>query len=151
MSHLASGAFYDEVSKAVGIGKSTFYSWLNKGRLAAAKADTGRMLEPHEVQYMDFAAAVEAARGRATVHAHATIRTAMTRNWQAAAWYLERTNPARYGRWMRTAEEVPTTEDLEDAPTAVEEDDTSEREAVVVYAQRWMAERREKGEDAAAS
>lgn len=138
---LSSGAFYDEVAKAVGIGKSTFYAWLNRGRTAADKAAAGRMLEPHEVTYMGFAQAVEQARGISTVHAHATIRSAMARNWQAAAWYLERTNPARYGRWMRTAEEVPTTEDLEDAPTVAEEGDTTGREAVIIFAQRWLKER----------
>lgn len=139
--HLASGAFYDEVAKAVGIGKSTFYNWLNRGRTAADKAATGRMLEPNEVTYMGFAQAVEKARATSTVHAHATIRSAMTRNWQAAAWYLERTNPARYGRWMRTAEEVPSTDDLEDAPSMAEEGDASGREAVIIYAQRWLQER----------
>lgn len=141
VQHLASGAFYDECARAVGIGKTTFYGWLARGRDARAKAERGVDLEPAEMTYMGFADAVEQARGRAQVHAHATIRAAMPRHWQAAAWYLERTNPARYGRWTRTQDEVPTTEELEDAPSLEEVDDGADVDAVVTYAERWLAER----------
>lgn len=135
------GAFYDEACKAVGIGNSTFYGWLNRGRRAIDKEAEGGDLEPSEVTYLDFAKAVEQARGRATVYAHATIRSAMTSHWQAAAWYLERTNPARYGRWMRQADEVPTTEDLENAPVAAAEEDEDALAAVVTFAKRWAEDR----------
>lgn len=137
VSHLASGAFQDEAAKACGVGKSTFYDWMRKGRDAQDKEAGGRDLNPTELLYLGFVTAVEQARGRATVYAHATIRSAMTKHWQAAAWYLERTNPARYGRWMRTADEVPTTAELEDEPSAVGGDDDANLDAVVTFAQRW--------------
>jgi hypothetical protein len=139
--HLASGAFYDETAKAVGIGSTTFYIWMQQGRQARDKAEAGRDLEPNEVMYMDFVAAVEQARGRATVHAHATIRAAMPRHWQAAAWYLERTQPRRYARRTWQEEEPPTAEELEAAPEVEAVDEEAEVEAVVTYAERWLAER----------
>ena len=119
---------------------TTFYDWKNKGRLANEKAEAGGDLSPREVTYLDFFKAVSQARGRATVHAHATIRAAMTRHWQAAAWYLERTNPRRYARRTWSEEEVPTTEELEGAPT-MEADTDTDVDAVVTYAERWLAER----------
>ncbi len=141
VSHLASGAFNDEAAKAVGVGKSTFYTWLGKGRDAAEKEENGGDLNPTELLYMGFSTAVEQARGRATVYAHATIRSHMAKTWQAAAWYLERTNPARYGRWMRTADEVPTTAELEDEPVLVADDEDAGLDAVVTYARKWAEER----------
>lgn len=141
--HLASGAFYDEVAQAVGIGASTIHGWRERGRRAAEKASTGADLDPAEVTYMDFWVAVEKARGEARVYAHATIRAAMRTHWQAAAWYLERTNPARYARWSKTGDELPTTEELEDAPAPEGVDEVAdEREAVLLYARRWVEERR---------
>lgn len=139
--HLASGAFYDETAAAVGIGRTTFYSWLERGRRARDKAENGGDLDPNEVAFHGFAEAVEQARGRAQVHAHATIRAAMPRHWQAAAWYLERTNPRRYARRTWSEEEVPTTEELEDAPSVEQVDQDAELDAVVTFAERWVAER----------
>lgn len=140
VQHLSSGAFYDEVAEAVGIGKSTIYEWKNKGRAANDKAMAGGDLTPREVTYLDFYKAVSQSRGRATVHAHAVIRAAMPRHWQAAAWYLERTNPRRYARRTWSEEEVPTTEELEDAPV-MEADQDADVDAVVTYAERWLADR----------
>lgn len=146
VQHLASGSYYDETARAVGISVTTFYSWLAAGRRAQEDAEAGRDLEPNEISCMDFAAAVEQARSRATVHAHATIRAAMPRHWQAAAWYLERTNPRRYARRTWQEEEVPTPEELEDVPAVEEADQDSEMDAVVTYAQRWVEERRRAAE-----
>lgn len=141
VQHLASGSFYDETMRAVGIGITTFYVWMEKGRQAKAKAEAGRDLEPNEVTYMDFEAAVEQARGRAAVHAHATIRAQMARDWRAAAWYLERTNPRRYARRTWTEDEPPTTEELEGAPDPEEVEQDADLDAVVTFAERWVAER----------
>lgn len=53
--------------------------------------------------YRDFRAAVESARSQAEVRAVALInQAAQGGTWQAAAWFLERSHPQRWGRYSRT-------------------------------------------------
>jgi len=52
-----------------------------------------------ESRYIEFVSVVEKARAAAEVQAVALIRqAAMGGTWQAAAWYLERSAPTRWGR-----------------------------------------------------
>lgn len=141
VKHLASGAFFDEVCRAVGLGRSTFWNWRDRGRRAKDRAEEGNTLDADEVTYMDFFMATEKARGMGTVLAHATIRKNFDKHWQAAAWYLERTNPRRYARRTWTEDEAPTGEELEDVPVPEEADEGAELEAVITFAKRWAEER----------
>jgi hypothetical protein len=52
--------------------------------------------------YGDFCEAVEKTRAQAEVRAVALIRkAAMDGTWQAAAWFLERSHPGKWGRQGR--------------------------------------------------
>ena len=80
-----------------GISTTSVHEWLRRGEGRDARAAT----EP----YVSFAREVRQARAHAEVAAVAKIRAAMPRNWRAAAWWLERTNPA----WRRPKDRGETT------------------------------------------
>ena len=97
---------------AVGVDKKTAYNWYNRGK----EAKSG--------QLRNFYIAVEKARGQC-IHDNITIiKAAAPKNWQAAAWTLERLFPHEYGRLERVEaqEEEAITEveiivpELEDEP-----------------------------------
>lgn len=71
---------------ALGISKQTWYNWLDKGK----KAKSGI--------YKKFYEEVEAAESRAEARFVTMISKAAEENWQAAAWWLERKYPERWGR-----------------------------------------------------
>jgi hypothetical protein len=71
---------------AHGVGRSTFYRWLK----------WGRRREPGFIEFRD---AIQKARAEAEDHFVGIIREAAAKSWQAAAWWLERRSPRRWGRW----------------------------------------------------
>lgn len=66
------------------INKQTFYNWYNAG----AEAKSGKKKEFHD--------AVDNAKDTAQANFESVIATASTKNWQAAAWWLERRRPKMY-------------------------------------------------------
>lgn len=109
---LQSGAFFDDACAYAGVAKAAAYKWLSRGRDAIAVAQehdddadhTHPKIPDDERVFAEFADAVEKARGTAVVGAIGVIRSAMRgtkdrpAQWQAAAWFLERTRPQQYGR-----------------------------------------------------
>lgn len=83
---LRAGNFIEITSQSVGITKETFYQWMKRGE------------REREGIYADFAAEVTAALAQAESRAVAVIAKAAEHHWQAAAWYLERRAPTRWGR-----------------------------------------------------
>jgi hypothetical protein len=84
---------------AHGVGRSTFYNWLK----------WGRRREPGFIEFRD---AIQKARAEAEHHYVGIIREAAVKSWQAAAWWLERRSPKRWGRWGPSpAPERPTRAD----------------------------------------
>lgn len=81
------GGNYASVAAAyAGIGESTYYEWLKRGGEG-------------ESPFAEFAEAIKEAEAQAEVRNVALIQqAAQGGTWQAAAWYLERKYPARYGR-----------------------------------------------------
>lgn len=88
------GNFLNVAAKFANIGERTLSRWLSKGR---DHQDTGRT-----TIYSTFLRDVDAAECAAEVFAVAQIRQAAAENWTAAAWYLERKYPDRWGRKDRT-------------------------------------------------
>ena len=80
---LRAGAFVREAAQHVGVGERTVYEEMERNP--------------------QFSQAVTRARADAHVGAVAVVRRAMAEDWRAAAFYLERTDPASWGR--RTAHE----------------------------------------------
>jgi transposase-like protein len=86
---IRAGAYPEVAAQRVGIGSSTFYQWMQRGRQAREAG--------HPDQFTEFAEAVEEAKGHAETRAVAVVLKAAEKSWRAAAWWLERTRPQRYG------------------------------------------------------
>lgn len=71
---------------ALGISKQTWYNWLHKGE----NAKSG--------MYRELWEEVQKAESRAETRYVSIIAKAAPENWQAAAWWLERKYPERWGR-----------------------------------------------------
>lgn len=88
LSAVREGNYIETAAQSAGINKDTFYSWMVKGETSCA---------PKE--FSDFSEAIKRARAEAEIQALAVIQVAANRGiWQAAAWYLERSYPDRFGR-----------------------------------------------------
>lgn len=104
------GNFLDAAAAHAGVAPSTAYNWQARGRAELARvADIeaeGRKasVRASERLYVEFAEAVENARLSAEVGMTTRIAAAARdpKHWQAAAWWLERTNNQRWGRVQRT-------------------------------------------------
>jgi hypothetical protein len=94
----AAGTIEDAAIHA-GVNDSTVYAWLAKGERQA----TG--------PYRDFLEAVKKAKAQRRIALEAGIRKHGSKNWQALAWLLERTEPKRYAQRVR----VHVEEELSDA------------------------------------
>jgi len=89
---LGAGNYIETACAHVGLGLSTFYRWMERGE----KANTGI--------YKEFWEAVQKARASAIVRNVALIQQAAQENWQAAAWWLERSQPDKWGRRVSQVE-----------------------------------------------
>jgi hypothetical protein len=74
--------------RAAGIGQTTFKAWMTRGN---SEADD-------DAPYRAFRADVKKARAAGEAAALKVIHEAMPTSWQAAAWFLERHWPERWGR-----------------------------------------------------
>jgi len=86
---IAQGFTYDRAARSCGISVSTFHGWMREGKQENA-----------ESIYKDLVAAVVAAAEYSEDEALQQVRSAaiVDRNWKAAARFLERRFPDRYGR-----------------------------------------------------
>lgn len=99
VSAVRGGAYLDDASAYAGISRHTLFSWLRQGRAAAERLDEGETLSDREERLLNFLNAVEKARADASIRNLMVIQQAAQEgNWQASAWYLERTNPKKWGR-----------------------------------------------------
>lgn len=80
------GHTHDTAAAHGGISRTTFYEWMQKG----ARAASGK--------YADFADAVQKAEAEAKGELIDIVKAQSLRNWQAAAWLLERRYPDEFGR-----------------------------------------------------
>lgn len=80
------GAYVETAAISAGITKETLYTWMKDG------------IKRPDSPYRGFSDAVNKAIADAELHDIATIEKASVRNWQAAAWKLERRNWQRWGR-----------------------------------------------------
>lgn len=84
---ISEGNYVETVIRAHGIGRSSYYEWRRRG----ATATSGLHRQLYE--------ATEAAQAKAEQHYVGVIKDAANSGtWTAAAWYLERRYPDRWGR-----------------------------------------------------
>lgn len=93
---LSAGNYLETAAQYAGIHPATLFRWLDRGREALDSDDFDK--HPDKI-YGEFCEAVEKTRAQAEVRAVALIRkAAMDGTWQAAAWFLERSHPHKWGR-----------------------------------------------------
>jgi len=94
------GGNYIEVSCSyAGLAPSTVYRWLERGRAERASQEAGNKPDSQEKAYLELCEAVEKARADAVLRNVTIIQQAAgSGQWQAAAWWLERSMPQQYGR-----------------------------------------------------
>lgn len=103
VSALRAGNYQDTAAQYAGITRQTFYSWLERGRIERERISAGEKPRKTETIYLDFVDAVETARADAEARTVALVMKAANEGtWQAAAWFLERSHPQRWGRLNRT-------------------------------------------------
>ncbi len=89
VSLIRAGNFKEVAAQAVGIGKSTFWRWLEFGE----KEEEGGT-------YRDFWEAVKKAEAESEARKVMKItQIGEDNNWTALAWQLERSHPDRWGRY----------------------------------------------------
>jgi len=84
-----------------GIGESTFYAWLDRGRKEVARLAASSRAKPRasETPFVEFLEAIQKAQADAETRNVALIaKAAQEGTWTAAAWWLERKYPERWGR-----------------------------------------------------
>jgi len=86
---IAQGCTYDRAARGCDISVSTFHGWMRRGKQEGA-----------ESIYKELVASVKSAAEYSEDEALQQVRSAAIgdRNWKAAAWFLERRFPDRYGR-----------------------------------------------------
>lgn len=91
MNAVKAGNYIETAAAWAGISKDTLYNWLKKG----ARSRRGK--------FRAFAEAMEKAQAEAEMRDIQTIgQAALSGNWQASAWRLERKFPKKWGRVDRS-------------------------------------------------
>ena len=80
------GNYIETAAAYAGIHKDTLYQWLKKG----AREESGI--------YREFSDAIKEALAYSEMEDGKTIKRQSRKNWQAAAWRLERRFPQRWGK-----------------------------------------------------
>lgn len=107
------GAYLDDAAAYAGVSERTLYAWLARGRDAETRADNGNELSDDDRLLLGFQRDVARARADATIRNVTLVQQAAQTSWQAAAWWLERTNPRKWGR-HETVEITGDTVDVAD-------------------------------------
>jgi hypothetical protein len=134
LTALKAGNYIEVACSYATLAPSTVYRWLERGRAERASQEAGNQPDKKETPYLELCNAVEKARADAVLRNVTIIQQAAGNGqWQAAAWWLERSMPQQYGRRLQA--EVSSTvsvPDLEkrmlallgDDEAVVSEDDT---------------------------
>lgn len=89
---IGAGNYQDAAARYAGISETTYYRWMSEAREPGASKEL-----------REFRDAVEKARADAEARNVALIQNAAQNGtWQAAAWWLERSHPQKWGRINRT-------------------------------------------------
>jgi transposase len=94
------GHYAENTANEVDISVATFYNWMNRGRKERERLKMVPDAKPNtnETKYFKFLEAIEGARGKGTILLHSqVVKAAVTGDWRAAAYILERTRPEQYG------------------------------------------------------
>jgi len=118
---LQAGNYQDTASAYAGVSTAAFYNWMERGRIERDRLTAGEKPNKNETIFAEFVDAVEKARASAEVRSVVLINKAANEGtWQAAAWFLERSHPQRWGRLNRTEISGPAGGPIETTVSAEE-------------------------------
>jgi transposase len=96
---LRAGNYMETAAGYAGLSKTALYKYLAMGKDAVEREGKGETLTEEEQRFAEFANGVEKARAEAEVrNVHLIQTAAQGGTWQAAAWFLERSHPGKWGR-----------------------------------------------------
>jgi len=99
---LEEGHFAITVQRAVGISQSAWYDYVEKGTDLLDQLEAGDLeesdLTENQLLMTEFVEIIKEAEAIAEMKALNTITKASSKQWQAAAWYLERKHRDRWGK-----------------------------------------------------
>lgn len=99
---LEEGHFATTVQRAINVSDRGWYNWKDKGEEIEQLIDEEQLTENELTEYealcYQFVQIVKEAEAIAEMKALNEITSAARKNWQAAAWYLERKHRERWGR-----------------------------------------------------
>jgi len=99
ISALSAGHYMERAARLAGVDPSTVYIWKAKGEAEKKHVEAGEDPTESGQKYVEILDAVTMAQEQAAHRAMLSIQNAATDgSWQAAAWYLERTDHKHYGR-----------------------------------------------------
>jgi hypothetical protein len=91
--------YVDTVFDYLGVARSTWRLWLQRGRKEERRLARSPRAKPNpnEALYLEFAGAMRKAMAECQMRALGAIISAAKKNWTAGAWLLERRWPRRWG------------------------------------------------------
>jgi hypothetical protein len=97
------GNYNEAAARYAGVSIAQFYVWMQRGRAERDRLAGDPKAKPNtaEAKYLSLVEAVEEAQAEAEVRNVALIQRSAQSTWQAAAWWLERKMPAKWGRYDR--------------------------------------------------
>lgn len=137
------GVYAHVAAQHAGIAPSTYYGWMARGR--AERDRLLAMIEEGEDRpapldserpFLEFLEAVSRADAEAEIVA--TLKVRQADDWRAAAWYLERRHPDRYGR--RSQVEIGGIEGAPPVPVEIVEDRKRTRHVIDVLVKSGAVE-----------
>lgn len=110
VSAIRAGNYAQVAARYAGIGETTFYAWMKRGR------------EAKRGKFAEFQKAVKKAESDAEVRCVALMHKHMETNWTAAMTFLERKFPDRWARTNRITLDLNSLEILQDTLGVSKED-----------------------------
>lgn len=96
VKYIEAGNYVKIACQMVGIGKTTHYNWMERGKKASELEEKGKKIPKSEKIYRDYRDTIKKAEAKAIIRNVLVIQKASKDSWQAAAWWLER---AHYKDW----------------------------------------------------
>jgi hypothetical protein len=119
---LRAGNYVKTTCGYLSICESSWYDWIREGNTAIERDKKGIPVNDDEKLKIEFVQLTQKAQDEAIVRNIQIIQQAAQRNWQAAAWYLERTKPDLFAAQHKlTVDATPAKLTLEEARKVIEE------------------------------
>jgi hypothetical protein len=101
---IKAGNYVTTALEFVGISRSAFDRWMNIGEQEIERIHSGERPDARLRIFVKLFEEIHRARANAEVRSVMLVNKAAEDDWRAAAWYLERAQPERWGRKLKTIE-----------------------------------------------